>query len=90
VGGAATLEIPYIPGMTTRIPLPTDRCDQVEVIGADEVASLLGVDRKTVYAAARHGEIPHRRIGRRLLFERGSIVEWLRQGRVVPNNGDNK
>ena len=60
-----------------------------EVITADEVAQLLGVDRKTIYAAARRNEIPHRRLGRRLLFERESIVHWLRQGRVVPS-GDNK
>ena len=33
--------------------------------------------------AARRGQIPHRRIGRRLLFERGSIVDWLRNTSVT-------
>lgn len=35
----------------------------LEIITADEVAQLLGVDRKTIYAAARRNEIPHRRLG---------------------------
>ena len=47
------------------------------VMTADEVAELLRVDRKTVYAAAGRGEIPCRRIGRRLLFSRTAIVAWL-------------
>jgi excisionase family DNA binding protein len=59
--------------MPTIIPL--------DILTADEVAALLHLDRKTVYAAAARGEIPHRRIGRRLVFERGAIVEWLRQPR---------
>jgi excisionase family DNA binding protein len=43
----------------------------VEVLTADEVAALLGVNRKTVYEAARLNQIPHQRLGRRLIFERG-------------------
>ena len=76
--------------MPASTPLPPGAPVDLEILTADEVARLLGVDRKTVYRAARQGEIPHRRIGRRLLFERGSIVQWLRQGRVVPHTGDNK
>jgi excisionase family DNA binding protein len=55
----------------------------VEVLTADEVAALLGVNRKTVYEAARHNQIPHQRIGRRLIFERGAVLSWLRQPRVT-------
>jgi excisionase family DNA binding protein len=50
----------------------------VEVLTADQVAELLGVNRKTIYEAAQRNEIPHRRLGRRLIFERGSVVDWLR------------
>lgn len=46
---------------------------------ATEVAKLLGVNRDTVYDAAGRGEIPHRRIGRRLLFSREAITEWLKK-----------
>ena len=46
-------------------------------ITVDEVAELLGVGRKTVYEAAGRNEIPHRRIGRRLVFSREAVLEWL-------------
>jgi excisionase family DNA binding protein len=48
-----------------------------EVMDADEVAAFLGVDRNTVYDYAGRGEIPHRRLGKRLLFSRSAIVAWL-------------
>jgi excisionase family DNA binding protein len=48
------------------------------VLMASEVAELLRVDRKTIYEAAQRGDIPHRRLGRRLLFERGAVLAWLR------------
>jgi excisionase family DNA binding protein len=48
-----------------------------EVMDADEVAVFLGVDRNTVYDYAGRGEIPHRRLGKRLLFSRSALVAWL-------------
>jgi excisionase family DNA binding protein len=48
-----------------------------EVLTADEVAAWLRVDRKTVYDAAGRGKIPHRRLGKRLLFSRAALVDWL-------------
>jgi len=48
-----------------------------EVMDADDVAAFLGLDRKTVYDYAGRGEIPHRRLGKRLLFSRSAIVRWL-------------
>ncbi len=48
-----------------------------DVIGADEVAAFLGVDRKTVYDAAGRNTIPHRRLGRRILFSRQALALWL-------------
>jgi excisionase family DNA binding protein len=41
------------------------------------VAELLGVGRNSVYEAAGRQRIPHRRLGRRLLFSRAAIIEWL-------------
>ena len=55
-----------------------------EVLTADEVAALLRVNRKTVYEAAQRGELPHRKLGRRLLFERSIILAWLRHEHDVP------
>jgi excisionase family DNA binding protein len=48
-----------------------------EVMDANEVAAFLGVDRNTVYDYAGRGEIPHRRLGKRLLFSRSALVAWL-------------
>lgn len=46
-------------------------------LSADEVAALLGVDRKSVYAAAARGELPSRRVGRRVIFPRAALLAWL-------------
>jgi excisionase family DNA binding protein len=48
-----------------------------ETMTADEVATLLGLDRKTVYDYANLGEIPHIRLGRKLLFSRRALMAWL-------------
>ena len=55
----------------------------IEVLTADEVAALLRVNRKTIYEAAQRGDIPHRRLGRRLVFERGAVLAWLRQETAI-------
>ena len=51
------------------------------VLTVDEVASLLRVERKTVYAAIQRGEIPGvRRVGSLLRISRDAVLEWLSQG----------
>lgn len=48
-----------------------------EGMNADEVAQFLGVDRKTVYEYANRDQIPHRKLGKRLLFSRSVLMAWL-------------
>ena len=60
-------------GIWTR-PEPPEPPD---VMNADEVAALLRVDRKTVYDAAGRGHVPHRRLGKRLVFSRAALLDWL-------------
>ncbi len=55
----------------------TARVPEREGMTADEVARFLGLDRKTVYDYANRGVIPHRKLGRRLLFSRSALVVWL-------------
>ena len=57
--------------------------EAIQILTANELAELLGVNRKTIYEAASRNEIPHRRLGRRLIFERGSVLRWIRQ--AVPS-----
>jgi excisionase family DNA binding protein len=45
---------------------------------AREAARLLKVSADLVYEAANRGEVPHRRLGRRMLFSRVALVGWLR------------
>ena len=42
-----------------------------------EVAALLGLDPKSVYAAVQSGELPGRRVGRRVLIPRKAFDRWL-------------
>jgi excisionase family DNA binding protein len=48
-----------------------------ERMSVAEVADLLGVSRQTVYDGAGRGEIPHVRLGRRILFSRKAIAAWF-------------
>lgn len=57
---------------------PTPPTPATDVMQAHEVADMLGLDRNTVYEAAGRLALPHRRIGRRMLFSRTAIAEWLR------------
>ena len=44
---------------------------------ADQVADVLGVDRKSVYNAVARGKLPHQRLGKRVLFSRQVLAQWL-------------
>jgi excisionase family DNA binding protein len=55
-----------------------------DILTAPEVASMFGIDRKTVYAAVLRGELPHKRLGRKLLFSRQTLLLWWQQqGRMA-------
>ncbi len=48
-----------------------------EVLTATEVAAFLRCSRKSVYEAVARHEIPHQRLGRRILFSRPALLDWL-------------
>ena len=48
-----------------------------EVLTADEAAALLRCDRKTIYLAVARSRIPHQRLGRKVLFSRAALLDWL-------------
>ncbi len=48
-----------------------------DLLNADEAAAMLGVGRGSIYSAVRRGEVPHRRIGRKVLFSRRALQRWL-------------
>lgn len=42
-----------------------------------EVSNYLGVSQDLVFKMVRQNEIPHFRIGRRILFRLGSLEQWI-------------
>ena len=63
---------------TSPITLPDPK--ERPTLTVDAVAALLGVDRKTVYAAINSGELPCLRVGRRILVP----TAWLAT-RIAPD-----
>lgn len=48
-----------------------------ETIRAKEAAEMLGVSEWVIYDWARRKIIPHIKVGKRVLFRRASILQWL-------------
>lgn len=46
----------------------------------EETASLLGIGRSSAYEAARRGQLPSRRLGRRLVVPVPALLQWLDSG----------
>ena len=53
-----------------------DIVDRV-TLTVEETASLLGMGRSAAYEAARRGQIPTRRLGRRLVVPVPALLTWL-------------
>lgn len=53
-----------------------------ETMRIEEAAARLGVSTKTVYRAAKRGEIPVLRVGRLLLVRRAAFERMLEEGNV--------
>jgi excisionase family DNA binding protein len=47
-------------------------------LNVNETAELIGVSQTTIYKKVKTGEIPHARLGSRIIFHRGMIEAWLR------------
>lgn len=48
-----------------------------EVLGVADAAKLLGVSRWALYESCNRNDIPHRRLGKRILFSRAALMVWL-------------
>ena len=55
----------------------TSEVKENPVMRADGVCRLLNIGRNTLYEWCRLEIIPHKRVGRILLFSRKQIYEWL-------------
>lgn len=52
-------------------------CKERATITVEEAAALLGIGRTAAYEAARRGQLPTRRLGRRLLVPVPAFLSWL-------------
>lgn len=46
-------------------------------VSVEEAAQLLGLGRSAAYEAARRGQLPTRRLGRRIVVPVPLLLEWL-------------
>ena len=59
---------------------------------ADEAHALLGknvISRAGFYAAIRRGDVPHRRLGKRIVIPRNAFLRWLESTDRVARSGSN-
>jgi excisionase family DNA binding protein len=58
-------------------PVQLDQLAGRATITIEQTARLLGLGRTAAYDAARRGELPTRRLGRRLLVPVPALLAWL-------------
>ena len=58
-------------------PLGLDDIEARLTLSVEEAASLLGLGRTAAYEAARRGEIPCRKLGRRVIVPVPALLQWL-------------
>lgn len=54
-----------------------DEQSAIAVLGVEEAARLLRVGRSTIYELVARNEIPHRRLGKHIRFNRDALMSWL-------------
>lgn len=54
--------------------------DATSPYALDDLRTLTGLSRNSVYEGCRRGEIPHLRVGKRLIFPRALVDAWLTAG----------
>lgn len=58
-------------------PLRLDELEGRITLTVEEVATILGLGRTAAYEAARRGELPSRRLGRRVIVPVPALLAWL-------------
>ena len=63
--------------MKERKPSTLDEIAAQATISVEQTAGVLGLGRTAAYEAARRGEFPTRRLGRRIVVPIPALLEWL-------------
>jgi excisionase family DNA binding protein len=67
------------PQQTTFIE-PVPQVKNSDILDVDETAILLKVSKKTIYNRVKAGTLLHARVGRKLLFSRQKLNQWIALG----------
>lgn len=59
---------------------PPPQVKNSDILDVDEAAMLLKVSKKTVYNRVKAGTLPHARVGRKLLFSKQKLNQWVAMG----------
>ena len=62
----------------------SDGRDQTLVLTVAEAARLLCISRNLAYELIRQGQLPHVRLGRRILIPRFGLEEWIAREAGLP------
>jgi excisionase family DNA binding protein len=71
---------------------PAPQVKNGDVLDVAEAALLLKVSRETIYKRVRDHTIPHARVGRKILFSRQRLTQWVANGADLapPHADDNE
>lgn len=64
--------------MTTAQPLTATETDR-PTLCTDEAAALLGISKWLLLQEIKRGNIPHKRVGRRIVLSRQRLLDWLQE-----------
>ncbi len=53
---------------------------QEDILNAKQAAKLLDLSPATIYGKTHRNEIPYFKQGKKLLFSRAALIEWLKKG----------
>ena len=73
------------PQQTTFIKPAPATIKNGDILDVDEAAALLKVSKKTLYNRVKNNRIPHARLGRKLLFSRAKLTQWVSDGADLAN-----
>jgi len=72
--------------------MTTESMDNLpEILSVRQVSEFLGMAENSVYSAVRQGELPARRLGRRVLISKVAFARWLHGDETtMPGNGKDR
>jgi excisionase family DNA binding protein len=65
--------------------LKNNKENKDEILNADQAAKLLKIAKQTLYSKTSRQEIPFMKRGKKLIFKKSDLLEYLEKGRYLTN-----